>query len=458
MKLATERSFPKRGKGSGLNHGQSNEAKQSAFNDAIFNGAITPSGRALVACSDEAAVQASVRLAADEGIPVAVVAGGHDMWARSFSSDNVILDIRRLSHVRVDRAASEVTLGGGALTKNVIASLPRDLVTVTGTISSVGLTGFALGGGYGTLNSRLGLGCDNIRRARVVLADGSVAIASENDDADLLWALRGGGSGFGVVTSLTMKVHLMPRVLHAMIVWPLDHAKNAILQAQDLLDRHPVELSFFMGFITLPTGEKAMFAAPVWSGDPVVAESIMTAVTTQQGAMIIHQTWSAYKETFSEETDKAFPKGRGYHLLTRTLRALDTSSIDILIDGASRMPGPTSAIALHDFHGVPTNVLSGATAFALRDSHCMVEIIGSWDCLDHDQASREIAWAEKLDAALSSISLPGGYVNLLKPSDIDRAIQFYGAASKRLLDIKRRVDPADLFRSGVGRLSVGAKP
>jgi FAD/FMN-containing dehydrogenase len=190
---------------------------RGVFRDALFNGRLEPGGLALANCKNEADVQAVVRLAADTGIPLAVLAGGHDTWARAFADDNLILDLRQLSQVHTDPTASEVTIGGGVLTRNLLAALPDDTVTVTGSCLSVGMTGLALGGGYGTLTPRFGLAADCIRRARVVLADGSIAIASEKEDADLLWALQGGGSGFGVVTSLTLAVHRLPKVLKGVL-------------------------------------------------------------------------------------------------------------------------------------------------------------------------------------------------------------------------------------------------
>ena len=442
----------KRGVRIAFEDGQGPEVKRRALQATTFNGAIELGARALVECADEPTVQSVVRVAASEGVPLAVVAGGHDMWARGFVDGNLILDVRRMSQVRADPAAGEVTVGGGTLTRDVLAALPDEMVTVTGTLLGVGLTGLAIGGGYGTLTSRFGLSADCIRRARVVLADGTVATASEEEDADLLWALRGGGSGMGVVTALTLALHPLPKVLNAMLTWPLDHAKEAMLHAQDLLQRHPVELSFFMGFLTVPAGEKVLFTIPFWTGNSAAGEALLQALASRDGAHLVYQRWSTFKETFNEEAEKAWPKGRHYHLLTRTLRTLNAGAIDILVEGARRMPAPTSAIILHDFHGTPASVPRNATAFALREDHFVVEIIAHWEPAAECDRGVERSWAERLDVELSHVALPGGYTNLLKPSEIDRVRQFYGASATRLLEIKRRVDPADLFRSGVGRL------
>jgi hypothetical protein len=427
---------------------------RAVFREALFNGRLEPGGRALAACEDEADVQAAVRLAADTGTPLAVLAGGHDIWGRGFTDNNLILDLRHLSRVHAAPAAREVTIGGGVLTRDLLAGLPVDTVTVTGSCLSVGMTGLALGGGYGALSPRFGLAADCIQRARVVLADGSIALASEEEDADLLWALRGGGSGFGVVTSLTLAVHRLAKVLKAVIVWPLEQAKEVLLHVQDLLDRHPVELSSLASFVSMPTGNKVLMVAPVWTGDALTGEELLRALSSLPGARCLQRSWVPYKDTLPEENEKNWPKGRNYFLRTRNLRRLDAGTIDTLMEGARGMPPPFSVIMLHDFHGTPAEVPSHATAFPLRENHFMVEMLAGWDNSLGPGSRHEMGWADRLDRELSRIACTGGYINLLEPSEVDRVRQFYGSAARRLLETKHRVDPHDLFRSGAGRLSI----
>jgi FAD/FMN-containing dehydrogenase len=429
------------------------QARQRGLEDAIFNGAVDLRPLAVVECADEAAVRAALRVAAEYAVPVSVLAGGHDLSGRAFDERNLVLDLRPMSRVQVASAAGEVTVGGGALTRHLLAALPDDLVTVTGTMLSVGVTGLTLAGGYGRLNSRFGLASDCMRGARVVLADGSLVMASERDDADLFWALRGGGSGFGVVTTMTMALHSLPLVLTAMILYPLDRAKDTLLHAQDLLDRHPVELSLFMGFMTAATAEPMLFLAPLWSGDSARGERLLQTLEAVGGARVVQRRWGSYQETFDEQGEKAWPKGRHYHLLTQTLRRIDETAAEILLEGARGMTSPTSAIVLHDFHGAPTRMAPDATAFPLREDHYVVEVIGAWDCGPADDGAQHKRWAEDLSDNLATIAVPGGYVNLISPSEGERVRLFYGSSTQRLIEVKRRVDPNDLFRSGIGRVA-----
>ena len=429
------------------------QARQRALEGVLFNGAVDARPLALVECADEAGVRAALQVAAEYAVPVSVLAGGHDLSARAFNEGNLVLDLRRMCQVQVGSAAGEVTVGGGALTRHLLAALPDDLVTVTGTMLSVGVTGLTLGGGYGRLNSRFGLASDCMRSARVVLADGSLVTASEHEDADLFWALRGGGSGFGVVTAMTMALQSLPLVLTAMILCPLDRAKNALLQSQELLDRNPVELSLFTGFMMAPTGEPMLFLAPLWSGDQTRGESLMQTLEALPAARVVERRWSRYQQTFDEESEKAWPKGRHYHLRTQTLRRLDEPAAEILLEGARGMTSPNSAIILHDFHGAPARVAPDATAFPLRDDHYVVEVIGAWNHDPADDGARHKGWAEDLSASLATIALPGGYVNLLSPVEGKRVRLFYGSSRERLIGVKRRLDPDDLFRSGIGRVA-----
>ncbi|HEV7232755.1 MAG TPA: FAD-binding oxidoreductase [Sphingorhabdus sp.] len=425
-------------------------ADTDRLHKALFNGALKPEARSFTVCNDEPAVQRAVRAAAVNGTPVAVVGGGHDMWGRGFIADNAILDIGAMATVEVDEEGGTIAMGGGALAADLITALPPDRAVVTGTILGVGMTGLTLAGGYGVLNSRFGLAADNLLAARVVLADGSVVVASERENTDLLWALRGGGSGFGVVTQMTVAMHHLPRLLTGMVFVPLDHAPAALHVAQQLIDEHPTDIGLFMGLMMGPEGAPVLFLAPHWTGEEQAGETLLHHLASLRGAIAVGHRWTTYRESFDPESEKAFPKGAHYHLLTRTLRRLDHLAIQRLVEGARRMEG-TDAIILHDFHGAAARVGSDATAFALRDEHFVVEVIANWPATSSHGPSRK-AWAERLDTELATIAMPGGYAGLLAPSASASVADFYGTNAERLLEIKRRFDPQDLFRSGIGRL------
>ena len=433
-----------------LIQGMSTRVSTNTLRDALFNGAVEPRALSFTPCIDEPVVQLAVRAAAASGTPIAVVGGGHDMWGRGLVEGNAVLDVSAMSHVHVEQDAGGIIMGGGALAGDLVAALPADRAVVTGTILGVGMTGLTLAGGYGVLNARFGLAADNLLNARVVLADGSLVVASERENADLLWALRGGGSGFGVVTQMTVAMHHLPRMLTGMVFVAIAHAPAALRVAQELIDEHPTDIGLFMGFMMGPAGRPALFLAPHWTGAEQAGETVMRRLSALTGATPIGHRWTTYRDSFDPEGEKAFPKGAHYHLLTRTLRRLDDAAIDVLVEGARRLDG-TDAIIIHDFHGAAAGVSPDATAFALRDEHFVVEVIANWPATAVDGGYR-ISWAEHLDAELALIALPGGYAGLLAPSKTRSVADFYGGNVERLLQVKRRFDPDDLFRSGIGRL------
>lgn len=421
--------------------------------EAVYNGILGPTGLALVDCHDEAAVQRAVRFAADESLPVAVLNGGHDPWGRGLRDDHLVLNVRPIRHVSIDAENRRATIGGGALAEDVLAVLPNEFAIATGTVTSVGMVGLTSGGGYGMLTSRVGLASDSLLAARVVLADGSVAIADERHDSDLLWALRGGGTGFGVVTEMTIALHALPNLLAALVVVPLDAAEQAMLLAQTLIDENPVELGLFMGLMMTPGGP-ALVQSPLWSGGREQGESIVDQLAAVPGAQCIQRRWTSFRNSFDPGLEKAWPKGHHYHFLSRNITRLDEAAIKCLIASAHRIISPTQAIVLHDFHGTAARVGAAETAFALRNDHYVVEAIAGWDPNSGADVLALRNWVDSTILDLESVSLPGGYSNLLGPEESDRVRDFYGASGTRLRIVKNRVDPHDMFRSAIGRLDV----
>jgi FAD/FMN-containing dehydrogenase len=420
---------------------------------ALWSGATTPSPKAIAECRTAEQAQLAVRIATDQGIAVSVLSGGHDWAGRSVSAGGLTLDLRPLCEVTLNANALEMTVGGGALTNHILQALPAELAAVTGTISSVGVAGLTTGGGYGRLNSRFGLASDTLKSAQVVLADGRLVTASEQENADLFWALRGGGGGnFGVVTSMTMSVYRVAAVMNALLFVPLSFAKKALLAVQDIHDSAPDDLSVFTGFMTFPSGDAGLFLAPLWSGDKAGGERWLREISSLDGAQTTMQTWCSYKDTFDLKAEAAWPKGTSYRLDARNVPRLDEATADILLEGARTFPSPACAILLHEFHGACSRIAEDATAFRLRRDHYNCQLIGGWRAKPDENGAGVRSWVQGLSDRLSNPFTPGGYSNLLAPNDTELVRQFFGDSCRRLEEIKKRVDPGDLFRSGTGRL------
>lgn len=192
---------------------------------ALFNAAVYVRPSVVVRCATTADVQAGVRASRNHGVPLSVRGGGHDFWGRAFRPGGVALDLTGMRDVRIDVNRRCATVGGGALSSDVVSAAERvGLSAVTGTAGSVGMVGLTLGGGYGPLLGKFGLAADNLLGAEVVLADGSQVTTDAEHHPDLFWALRGGGGNFGVVTSARIRLHPIPTVVSGTILYPIDRS------------------------------------------------------------------------------------------------------------------------------------------------------------------------------------------------------------------------------------------
>ncbi|MET7834636.1 FAD-binding oxidoreductase [Micromonospora sediminicola] len=406
----------------------------------IWNGAVTRRPLAVLRCATTADVQAGVRTAREKGLPLSVRGGGHDWAGRALTDGGLTLDLSPMRRVSVDPETAVATVAGGATSADVAAAAQRaGLVAVTGTAGSVGMAGLTLGGGYGPLSGRFGLAADNLLSADVVLADGTSVTADEEREPELLWALRGGGGNFGVVTSMRIRLHAVPTILAGMIMFGSD-----VLPAlEESLLRGPDELTVQAGFITAPTGGSALFVAPTWCGEPEAGTKVLQRLT-ELGEPLTAQFGPTTMPDQLAQIDAMFPAGRHVEIGARTVTGLDRTVQEILLDAADAKTSPLSAISLHSLHGVAARVPADATAFRNRTPHLMVETIAVWEPGDPAE-DRHRAWVRKTDR------LPGGYPNLLGPGDAERTAAAFGPNAERLLSAKKRYDPELVFHAP-GRL------
>ena len=233
----------------------------------VWNGDITTRPAIVVLCHSSADVQQAVKAAVSFGLPLSVRGAGYDIHGRALCA-GMVVSMQHMLHIDVDTANETVTFEGGcsmgAVAKAVAA---HSRAIVTGTVAEVGLTGWTLGGGYGQLNCRYGMGVDNLVSAQVVLANGSLATASASDDADLLWCLQGGGGGFGVVVSMTVRMHPVAEVLAGAIMFPLDQAAAVLRGYQQLIYSQPDTFGCMFFFACGPDGKPLLILSPHWCGN-----------------------------------------------------------------------------------------------------------------------------------------------------------------------------------------------
>jgi FAD/FMN-containing dehydrogenase len=415
----------------------------------IYNGAVEYQPALFALCETVADVQAAVRVAREHNLGLSVRGGGHDWAGRSLRDRGLVIDLSKMRRVEVDVKAQVATAEGGATAGDLVAAAaPHNLVGVTGTASGVGMAGLTLGGGYGPLTPQFGLALDNLLGAEIVLGDGRKVNADAFENAELYWALRGGGGNFGVVTSMRIRLHPLRELLAGIILFPWSEAKSVLHGYADIAASAGDEFAVITNILSGPDGDPVVLLAPIWTGDQAPGKQAI-AELQRLGSPILAKigpmTYSDLLRTF----DANFVNGRHYELQTRWLPKLTPEPIRALLDAGSGKTSTFSNIILQHFHGTPTRVPIEATAFGLRREHFLITIVAAWEPTTKDNGNIHRQWARDLSQVLASAALPGGYPNVLGPHERDQAALAFGTNTPRLQTAKGQFDPDGIFTSAI---------
>ena len=409
----------------------------------LWNGAVDHAPAVIVRPHTRDEVRAAVLVACLHDLPLSVRGGGHDWAGRALRQDGVVIDLSGMTHVIVDPESRVATVQGGATAGNVIdAAQVHGLSAATGTVGGVGMAGLTLGGGYGPLIGRYGLALDNLLGAEVVLADGRSVTATGSQESELYWALRGGGGNFGVVTSMSLRLHPVSDVLGGLIVYPWSDAARVWTLLDDILANAPDQLTVQTGILPGPDGRPTVFLAPVWCGKVGPGERALRPLRSLGTPLSAHVALTSYAGLLSQ-FDAHVVAGRHYAVRTRSVSRFTPEVIAALCTAGQRQTSSYSAIAVHHFHGAVTRVPLGSTAFGIRTPHRMIEIVAAWQP-DDDKAAH-LAWADRVAADLAPHALDGGYPNMLGPDDHEQIAHAYGSNAARLRAAKKHFDPDGIF-------------
>jgi FAD/FMN-containing dehydrogenase len=420
---------------------------------ALWNGAIDRRPAALARVGGARDVAAVLRHAAAAGRTVCVRGGGHSAPGHSCIDDALMIDLSALRTVTVDSERETARVGGGALWSDVDkATAAHGLATTGGLVSHTGVGGLTLGGGIGWLMRKHGLAIDNLVGAEVVLADGRVVNASADENADLFWALRGGGGNFGVVTEFRFRLHPVRNVLAGMVLHPVARAGELLRFFRELTEGAPEELTALFAFMLAPPAPfvpPAMHGAPLaaivvcWCGDPVRGAEVLAPVRAF-GPPAIDLIGEMPYVALQSMLDPGAPRGMRYYMKGAFYDALSDGAIDALVGAAAQPSSLLSAVHLHHLGGAVARVDSSATPYGHRGAKYALNIIAGWP---EGGGESHIGWARGVYDAAASFSNGAGYVNFLGDEGEARIASAYGQANfARLKELKRTYDPKNVFR------------
>jgi FAD/FMN-containing dehydrogenase len=420
----------------------------------VYNAMIDRYPALIVRCQDVADVIAGVNFAREQGLLLAVRGGGHNGAGLGTVDDGLVLDLGLLNGVRVDPIARTARVEGGALLSDLHhATAPFGLAMPSGIVASTGVGGITLGGGIGHLTRQLGLTIDNLLEADVVLADGSFVTACERENADLFWALRGGGGNFGVVTSFLFKLHPISTLYAGPMLWPLERAGEVLRWYREFIVGAPETLNGFFAFLTVPPAApfpeqlwNQKVCGIVWSSTepPERAEATFASIRTRFSPPALDGVGPISHEALQSMFDALYPAGEQWYWKSHFVNEIPDAAVELHLQYAAELPTWKSTMHFYPIDGVASRVPKDATAWNHRDARWGMTIIGvSADPADND---RMIAWAREYWAALLPFSTGGAYVNMTMDESADRVRASYGDQYDRLARVKATYDPDNLFR------------
>lgn len=407
----------------------------------------------IVRCTDTADVLAAVRHAADGGLDLAVRGGGHSVPGFGTVDGGIVVDLATMKGVRVDAAARTARVAGGATFGDLDhATHPFGLATTGGIISTTGVSGLTLGGGIGHLTRGFGLSCDNLLSADVVTADGRIVTASDYQNEDLFWALRGGGGNFGVVTSMEFQLHDVGTIYGGPAFYEVDDAATVMAFYRDFIQDAPEELGCFFAWQIAPPlpfipedrhGDLFCALVSCWAGPLDEGERALKPLF-DVAEVKAHHVGPAPYPALNCAFDGLVPPGLQHYWKADFVRELTDDAIAAHVEHGRKTPHVSSTMHLYPINGAAHRVGPDETAFSHRDKTFAAVIAGMWPDPADNEANT--AWVRDYYAAIHPFSgSEGGYINFMASDDDHRVEANYGTSYRRLTEVKKAYDPDNLF-------------
>jgi len=434
--------------------GETITAEDPAYEEArrVYNAMIDRRPSVIVRCAGADDVVAAVNFARESGLDLAVRGGSHSVPGFGTADDAVVIDLSRMQTVDVDPGARTARGQGGATWGAFNdATHAHGLATTGGIISTTGIGGLTLGGGIGYLSRGFGLSCDNLLSAEVVTADGRTLTASAEANENLFWALRGGGGNFGVVTSFEYRVHPVREIYGGPMLYELRDAATVLKFYRDFIRDAPEEFGGFPAWQIAPPlpfipedrhGEPFLIFVACWAGPIDQGEAALKPLR-EVAPVVADGVGPMPYPALNSAFDALVPPGLQHYWKANFVKELTDEAIDAHLEHGPKVPVVNSTVHIYPINGACHRVAPDATAFAYRDANFATVIAGMWP--DPAENDDNIAWVRDFYEATAPHSEEGGYVNFMAGDDQERVKVNYRENYDRLVDVKRKYDPDNLF-------------
>lgn len=418
---------------------------------AVYNGMIDKSPKLIAFCIDSADVITAVNFGRENNILISVRGGGHNAGGLGICDDGLVIDLSKISNTRVDPKSKTIRVGGGCTWGDVDhAGHAFGLAVPTGIISTTGVGGLTLGGGLGYLTRKCGLTIDNLLEVDMVLADGSFVTASSNENKDLFWAIRGGGGNFGIVTSFLFRAHDIHTNYAGPTLWDISKTDEVLKWYRDFIIKSPNDLYGFFAVMTIPGppfpeelhGKKMCGVIWNYTGPLDKAEEVFRPIRElkpkfEHVGPIPHPSLNSMFDVF-------YPAGLQWYWRADFIKNIPDEAVAEHAKFGKNLPTPHSTMHLYPINGAAHKVGKNDTPWAYRDANWSQVIVG----VDPDPANNEkiTKWTKDYYDAIHPYSAGGAYVNFMMDEGEDRVKSSYKYNYDKLVSIKNKYDPKNLFR------------
>jgi FAD/FMN-containing dehydrogenase len=419
----------------------------------VWNGMIDRHPAVIVRCAEVGDVAPAIAFAREIGLELSVRGGGHHIAGNCICNDGLMIDLSMLRTVQVDEKNRRAFADPGTTLGDFDAATQAyGLATPVGINSTTGIAGLTLGGGFGWLTRKYGMTIDNLLSAEVITADGKSRKASETENPDLFWAIRGGGGNFGIVTKFEFQLHPVgPEILAGLMVFPFDQAKQILTQYLQFIESAPEDLNVWillrkappLPFLPESVHGKEIVAMPVFYAGDIAAGQRLIQPLRSLGDVYGEQIGPIPYVQWQQAFDPLLTAGARNYWKSHNFAELSDAAIDTAIRYAGNLPTPQCEIFFGMISGVANRIRPDTMAYRYRDAKIVLNVHGRWTDAAEDR--KVIGWAREFFKASAPYASSGAYVNFMTEEESERVAAAYGPNYDRLVQIKTKYDPENIF-------------